>query len=293
MAEELGDRSIAATARRELAWIDFLRAHHDRAHRFLDEASVLAGDDEAEQAWVEMIRGACYTDTADYASALSPLGSAVERARRAGTLRPAALAEAHIGRWHLLRGELDEARAALQRALQAAREGGWTTYIPWPESLLADADLRAGDVDAAAAGFEHAFALGCQIGDPCWESIAARGLGLVAAARGNGAAALEWLEDAVRRCRRLPDSWLWVEAYALEALCRVAVDHSAPSSSRWIAELEILAAKAGLRELLARATMHRARLGDAGAAEAAAFLAAGIDNPALIAELAGSIASTS
>ena len=107
LAEELGDRSIAATARRELAWIDFLRAHHDRAHRFLDEASVLAGDDEAEQAWVEMIRGACYTDTADYASALLPLGSAVERARRAGTLRPAALAEAHIGRWHLLRGELD------------------------------------------------------------------------------------------------------------------------------------------------------------------------------------------
>ncbi len=90
LAEELGDRSIVATARRELAWIDFLRAHHDRAHRFLDEASVLAGDDEAEQAWVEMIRGACYTDTAAYASALLPLGSAVERSRRAGTLRPAA-----------------------------------------------------------------------------------------------------------------------------------------------------------------------------------------------------------
>ncbi len=171
--------------------------------------------------------------------------------------------------------------------------GDGPSFIPWPESLLADADLRAGDVDAAAAGFEHAFALGCQIGDPCWESIAARGLGLVAAARGNGAAALEWLEDAVHRCRRLPDSWLWVEAYALEALCRVAVDNSAPSSSRWIAELEVLAAKAGLRELLARATMHRARLGDAGADEAATFLAAGIDNPALIAELAASIASSS
>ena len=166
-------------------------------------------------------------------------------------------------------------------------------YIPWPESLLADADLRAGDVDAAAAGFEHAFALGCQIGDPCWESIAARGLGLVAAAQGNSAAALEWLEDAVRRCRRLPDSWLWVDAYALEALCRVAVDNRAPSSAQWVAELEVLAAKAGLRELLTRATMHRARLGDAGAVEAAAFLAAGIDNPALIAELAGSITSSS
>ena len=216
----------------------------------------------------------------------------MEHARQAGTVRPAALAEAHIGRWHLLRGELEEARVALNRALEAAREGGWTSFIPWPESLLADADLRAGDVDAAAAGFEHAFALGCQIGDPCWESIAARGLGLVAAAQGSGAAAMEWLEDALQRCRRLPDSWLWVEAYALEALCRVAVDNGAPSSSRWIAELEVLAAKAGLRELLARATMHRARLGDAGAGEAATFLAAGIENPALTADLAASIASS-
>lgn len=292
LAEELRDGSLAAMARRELAWIEFLRARHDRAHGFLDEATVLAGHDEAELAWVDLIRGGCYTDAGDYVSALPPLRSAVERAEREGTPRPAALAGALLGRWHLLRGELAEAKAALHRALDVARRDAWTAFLPWPESLLADADLRAGEVDAAASAFEHAFALGCQIGDPCWESIAARGLGLVSAAQGDVAMALEWLEDAPRRCRRLPDSWLWVEAYALEALCRVAVDHRAPSASRWVAELETLAARAGLRELLTRATMHRARLGDAGATEAASILAVGIENPALIADLAGSIISS-
>jgi hypothetical protein len=58
-------------------------------------------------------------------------------------------------------------------------------------------------------------ALGEQLGDPCWESIAARGLGLVAAANGHRDEALGLLEEAPRLCRRLPDSYLWIEAYAL------------------------------------------------------------------------------
>lgn len=235
---------------------------------------------------MDLITGGCQTDTGDYPSALPALRSAVERADRAGTPRPGAVARALLGRFHLLRGETDEARRALQRSLEQAREDGWTAFLPWPESLIAEIDLRAGDVDASAAAFEHAFALGSQVGDPCWESISARGLGLVAAAQGDAPAAIEWLEEAPGRCRRLPDSWLWIEAYALEALCRVAVATGAPAAAQWIAELEALAARARMRELLARAMLHRARLGDAGALEAAGRLAVGIDNPALAAELA-------
>jgi DNA-binding SARP family transcriptional activator len=285
LAEEVDEWSLAATARRELAWIEFLRARHDRALGWLDEAARFAGDDEAELAWVELIAGGCHTDAGNYPSALPALRSAVQRADRAGTPRAGAVAGALLGRWHLLRGELDNARPPLERSMEQARADGWTAFLPLPESLLADADLRAGDVDAAASAFEHAFAMGCQIGDPCWESIAARGLGLVAAAQGDIPDALRWLEDAPRRCRR-PDSWLWIEAYAYDALCEVAVASGAPSAPQWIIELENLAARGGMRELLTRATMHRARLGDAGALEAAAMLAAGIDNPTLADDVA-------
>lgn len=285
LSENLEDTSLAAKAAREMAWVEFLRARYERAFDLLDEASRLAVADESELAWIDLIRGGCHTDAGDYGEALPHLRSAIERAERAGAVQPGALAAAHLGRWHLLRGELEPARTALRRSLEIAREG-WTAFVAWPESLIADADLRVGDVDAAAAGFEHAYALGCQIGDPCWESIAARGLGLVAAARGDIPTALEWLESAPRRCRRLPDAWLWVEGYGLEALCRVAVEHRAPSAPRWIDELEALTARAGMRELLARARMHRASLGEAGALESALALAAEIDNPALTAELA-------
>jgi hypothetical protein len=156
-----------------------------------------------------------------------------------------------------------------------------TAFVPWPESFRGDVDLVLGDLDAAEERFEHAFALGCQVGDPCWESVALRGLGLVAAARGDVPRALDLLVEAPKLCRRLPDTYLWIETYALDALCSVAVEHHADASRRWVDQLEAITARRGVRELLLRATVYRARLGEPGAVDAARLLAAEIDNPAL------------
>jgi hypothetical protein len=156
-----------------------------------------------------------------------------------------------------------------------------TAFVPWPESFRGEIDLFLGDIDTAEARFEHAFALGCQVGDACWESIALRGLGLVAAARGDAARAVELLVEAPKLCRRLPDTYLWIEAYGLDALCAVTVEHRAEASIQWIDELEAIAARRGIRELVLRAAVYRARLGEPGALDAARSLAAEIDNPAL------------
>jgi hypothetical protein len=169
----------------------------------------------------------------------------------------------------------------LDRALGLAEARSLNSFRSWPESFRAEIDLRHGHVDAAGAGFEHAFALGCEIGDPCWESIATRGRGLVAVERGEVERGLELLVEAPRLCRRLPDTYLWIEAYGLDALCGAAVEHGDPSAERWVGELEAIAARRGLRDLLVRATVHRARLGEPGALESARSLAAQVDNPAL------------
>ena len=286
LADEIPDRALGAKARRELAWIEFLRGRYDRALAWSAEAGRLAAGNDAELAWVDLIAGGCHTDGGDYHAALPVLASAVDRADHAGAARTAAVAGALVGRLHLLRGETDAARPALERSLERARTGGWTAFLPWPESLLAELDLRNGDVGAATVAFEHAFALGCQVGDPCWESVAARGLGLVAAARQDVGTAIDWLVEATRRGRRLPDAWLWLEAYALEALCSVAVASGNPAAPRWIGELEAIAGRAGMRELLARAMLHRASLGDVAALDAARSLAVRIDNPSLAVDLA-------
>jgi DNA-binding SARP family transcriptional activator len=285
LAAQSGEPSLAATAWRELAYVELLRARYHRARRWLDRAAAAAGDEPTEQAWIALLSGAVRTDTGDYQAALGDLTAAVERADRAGLAAPAAFARSFLGRLHLLRGELDDAADVLTRSIQQAREAAWTSLVPWPEALLAEVELERGDVARAEDLFEHAFTMGRQLGDPCWESMGARGLGLVAERRGDIDRALSMLEDAPRFCRRLPDAYLWIEAYGLDALCSVAVARGLPSAARWIEELEVLAARAGFRELTARALLYRSRLGDPAALGAARAAVDGIDNPRLTSEL--------
>src|ERR671911_128658 len=97
--------------------------------------------------------------------------------------------------------------------------------------------------------FRSAFTIGRQIGDPCWESLGARGLGLVAARRGDLERGLSLLTEAPRICRRLPDTYKWIEAYGIDALCSTAVEHDLSSAPRWVEELQQVAGSAGFREL--------------------------------------------
>jgi DNA-binding SARP family transcriptional activator len=281
LAERIGARRLAATGWRETGWIQFLRGRYDRAEATLGRAAELADGDAEELAWIEVILGTCRSDVGDYATATRLLLSAT--ARSEALQRPEALAYAWTmhAKLHVLRDELDEATALLDRALELVDARGLNSFRSWPESFRAEIDLRNGNVDAADDAFEHAFALGCEIGDPCWESIATRGRGLVALERGEIERGLELLVEAPRLCRRLPDTYLWIEAYGLDALCGAAVEHGDPSAERWIGELEAIAARRGLRDLLVRATVHRARLGEPGALENARALTAQVDNPAL------------
>jgi DNA-binding SARP family transcriptional activator len=287
VAEQVGRNDVAATGWREISWVEFLRAHYERAEESLTRTAELAAGRNEELAWVDLIHGACRHDVGDHAAAGELLPSAVERARQLPSGQPLAQALTMLGRYHLLRGETEDALHLLDQALGEVAARGMTAFAPWPESFRGELDLVLGDLDMAEARFEHAFALGCQVGDACWESIALRGLGLVAAARGDIGRALDLLVDAPKLCRRLPDTYLWIEAYGLDALCAVAVEHRAEAAVRWIDELEAMAARRGIRELVLRATVYRARLGEPGALDAARTLAAQIDNPALD-ELLGS-----
>jgi DNA-binding SARP family transcriptional activator len=281
LAEAVSRDDIAATGWREISWVQFLRAQYERADESLTRTEELAGGNVEELAWVDVTRGASRHDTGDHAAAGALLRSGVERARQLPSGQPLAMALTMLGRYHLLRGEIEDAVHVLDQALDEIEARAMTAFVSWPESFRAEIDLVLGDLDAAEARFEHAFAIGCQVGDPCWESIGLRGLGLVAEARGDVSRALELLAEAPQRCRRLPDTYLWIETYALDALCAVAVEHEAESAPRWIDELDAITARRGTKELLLRATVYRARLGEPGALDAALSLAAEIDNPAL------------
>ena len=121
-------------------------------------------------------------------------------------------------------------------------------------------------------------------GDPCWEGMSARGLALVAEASGDSHRAFEYLLDARTRCNRLADPYVWLDVHILDALCRLGITHEHPETRRWVDTMKSLASRAGMKELNARAMLHSAALGDAGHAgdaQAAALLAAEVENDGL------------
>jgi hypothetical protein len=100
---------------------------------------------------------------------------------------------------------------------------------------------------------------------------------------------LAWLRDATVRAVRVADPYVWMHAYCLEALASVAIADAAPDAHECVDRLERLAARGDMRELVVRAALHRARLGDPSGVEAARLLGEAIDNPALHAELAAAV----
>jgi hypothetical protein len=112
--------------------------------------------------------------------------------------------------------------------------------------------------------------------------MAARGLGLLHTRRGDHGTAHGWFAEGVARSTRVSDRYQWVHAHVLDAMCAAALDRGDPGHAEApLAVLAELSARCGMRELVVRAHLHRARLGDATALPAARMLAADIDSPAL------------
>jgi tetratricopeptide (TPR) repeat protein len=285
VATRVGRPELATSACRELAWVEFLRCRFEPAERWLDRAVTTVGADESERAWILLIRGSLRSDAGRYAEALPLLREAVRHAENAGDPHAAAVALNHLGRLHLLREEDEAAASCLARARQAAERVGWLSFLPYPMAFQAELALRGGDVEAAAEQLAHAHALAVEVGDPCYESLTTRGLGLVAARRNEDEAAGHLLHDGPAACRRFSDTYVWIEAYGLAAQAAYAVDRGLPRATALIDELDHLAAVHGMRELQAEAALLRLGAGREGALDAARAAVAAVDNPALAARL--------
>jgi tetratricopeptide (TPR) repeat protein len=280
-ATRSGDRTTAVTAHRELGFIDVQAGRRATADEWLGRAEGLAENDR-ELAAIQGVRGMNASDMGDYPAAFVHFGESVERAARSGDDRQRAWSLSLLGRAHLLRGERSQALAALGESLDVVHQQRWLAFQPWPQALLADVSLADGDRDRASEILEQAWTLACQVGDPCWESVCARGLGLVYAGRGEHREADQWLREATQRANRTPDRYLWVLGHALDAAIGQAIERREHERAASLAaDLTWVAARTQMRELTVRAHLHRYRLGDASALAGARLLAADIDNPAL------------
>jgi DNA-binding SARP family transcriptional activator len=277
VATRLDANDIVAEAHRELAWVECLRARFGRALAQIEASRVAGGP----SAWLDGLTGTVAYQMGRYGEAVGLLTRALKDVADSGDRRASALGEAEVGVVHLMRHESEPARASLSRSLETARSLAWNAFLPYPEAMLGILDVQEMKLDGAQERLEHAFALGCQLRDCCWEGVAEAGLGLLDEARGDLVAARMHLEDARRRSVREPDAWLWGHAFILDLACAFAVRHELESARMWVTDLESLSARGMMREFLARAYLYRADLGDGQALSNAELVAAQVDNPVL------------
>ena len=251
---------ILAKATRELGYVDLLRGRYERAQRWFAAAAEHAAGDDEELAWIAAFAGAGRTDVADHAVAADLLNEAVGRADASGSLQASAMALAMRGRLRLLLLEdRSGAEEDLDRSVAVGSTATWRAFMPWPQTLRAEVAYRNGEVDHAASILEVAHATSLQVGDPCWESMALRGLGLVRTAGGDVDEGLGLLQDAPQQCRRLPDTYLWVEAYGLDALADISSQRGLDTATHWIGQLEELSVRHGMRAMSSNAASYRRR----------------------------------
>ena len=284
-AEQTGARDLVSEACRELGYIELLRGRYDRAEMWIERA-IAETPDRGLRAAALSVSGSIISDRGQTGRAIEVLAETAREAAALEKPRLAAWAHTFLGRTHLLRGEHDQARRALNSALEAVSAATWLTFKPFVDALLGNVELAQGNIDAASALFDGAFAVGCQIGDPCWEGISARGIGMVHLAHGRVDEGIRWLDDARTRCVRIPDAYMWIHAYCLDALCEAGIAHRAPDVRRWVNDLEAVAARTSMSEMLVRAYLHRSELGDPVGIESARLFADRIDNPSVLSRLA-------
>ena len=277
LANDLPD--AVAQARAELGYVDFLRARYDRAELWLTDALTFADGSPSMTAKATAYLGAVESDRANYRRASALLEQAIMLSRAAGEPRREAFGLAMVGRVNLLRDNLDAAAEQLDASIELAARDHWLAFLPWPQALRGQIQLARGDPAGAAELLQQAFARACQLGDPCWEGMSARGLALLAEATGQTGRAFEVLSDARARCNRLADPYVWLDGYILDAQCELGLRHGHPDTRLWVGAMQELASRTGMKELTVRSLLHGAALGNEGDAAAAALIAADIECP--------------
>ena len=288
LARTADSQSLAGDILRELAFVDLQAGRHASATRALDEASALAeaAGDRALSARVLALRGMNEADQGHHDPAVSLLRESAQLAASAGSPRQEAWSKGVMARSLLLSGKVEQARAAAESSIAICDLERWNAFLPWPQALRADCLAAAGCWDQAREDAEQAFALACQLGDPCWEGMAGRALALLALHAGDAAGAGEWIADARRRCDRVPDRYVWVSGFVALGQLEIAARHQADLVLPLARRLFRDAVRNDLPEFTAWALIYQAEAGDLASVPLARAVAGQVTNPALHARAA-------
>jgi DNA-binding SARP family transcriptional activator len=258
LARAAGDRDTAATASRELGFVAIGARTGDGGQ--LRRARELAAGDDGKLSAVLGLEALALTDSGRIGAAVRRFRRAAELAERAGEPRKAAWALTMQARTELTGGDPAAARAGIDRARALVTAERWTAYLPLVLAVAAELDLREDRLESAGEQLTAAWTLATGLADPCWLAVTGRGLGLLAARRGDTATALQWLDGAYHQTGDLPPLVCrWIDAATLDAICEVTTAAGLPRAGAAVAELAALGERARMPLYADRARTHHAK----------------------------------
>jgi len=282
-ARAADSQRLAADILRELAFVDVQAGRHTSAARALAEATALAdaAGDPMLTARNLAIRGMNEADLGHHDTAVTLLAASAQAAGSAGSVRQDAWSTGVMARSLLLAGHVDQAREAAERSIELCDRERWNAFLPWSQAMRAYCLIDAGQQGQVGDDAEQAFALACQLGDPCWEGLTGRALALLALHAGDSAAAERWIIDARRRCDRVTDRYVWVSGFValghLEIAARQQPDLVMPLARALYQD----ALRTDLPEFVAWALIYQAEAGERAGLPLARAIAEQVTNPAL------------
>jgi ATP/maltotriose-dependent transcriptional regulator MalT len=166
---------------------------------------------------------------------------------------PIAYATAYAGHALLLQGDLDGARAHVERAVEVLAP--INVLLPWPLAMLGEIEARAGRLEAAEGHAARAGAIAATTDIPYQRALARRVEALVAEAQGETAVALDHLVIALGHARRTTGegySFHWPIAWILESLATISRKIDPNASRRWTEALLDHATATGMETFVRR-----------------------------------------
>lgn len=260
LARQVGSAQIAASAYRELGYVEALAGRRPAAATYLAEA-LQCGEGRDNLAGIHAVIGFNLVDWGRESEGLEHYRLSLEYARSVGNRRREIWALG-LGAWGLLAGDrLKDADIWLENCLALVDEQRWVSFRPWPVAVLGQSKLRQNHPpESLRQNLEEAYALSCQVADPCWEAAVARTLALTHAAARDFSSAATWLGEARKRCFRNTDGYAALEVEILASQVEVSLsqgrsDLADAFGREWIA----LAARTHMDKHVARAAAFIAR----------------------------------
>ena len=181
-AEELAlqaqNRAVACWAVLEQCYAEALAGRRPNAARLSERAFGLADDDPHRLAAAHAFAGFNLADWGRYAEADRAYEMSLAIARKGGAARREGWALG-LGAWGKLRGGKPTWQRNGRASIELCNRLDWLSFRPWPEAVLAEAELAAGGNPADIRDrLQATLAMACQLSDPCWEAATCRAIAL-------------------------------------------------------------------------------------------------------------------